>query len=291
MHPCMVVQGLQGVGDAPHARGSGAGEHRGQGSMCAEAVLRPVVGTAEPVEAPHVLPPADQLADETLRAGDRHVPGAVGGLRRCHHLGGSQQADVEVLRQQAVTHVPARRRHRVLVRAEARQHALHEVVEAPQRSVARGGPGAVRLGAPCVRTHALQHLDVDGVQRVAQWLRPVVHAVLRRWFAVLGVEVPTTPGRLVAIHQHAQPTALPAVEVLHPQLASALRPLGELIGVAQELVGPHQGDTQPSQQIRAVDAGRLGGHHLDGCELGDMGAEAVGQRLGPAHVDQPTGRA
>ena len=57
---------------------------------------------------------------------------------------------------------------------------------------------------------------------------PRVALPARRRLAVLVVEVPLPADRLAALHQHVEPAALGAVEVLHPEGLAVARPLREL---------------------------------------------------------------
>ena len=57
-----------------------------------------------------------------------------------------------------------------------------------------------------------------------------------RWLAILLVKVPTTASWFIAIHQHIQALALPAIEVLHLDCLSRTQKRLILIGVTEKLV-------------------------------------------------------
>jgi hypothetical protein len=103
--------------------------------------------------------------------------------------------------------------------------------------------------------------------------------------AVVGVEVPATAHRVVAVHQVPQAGALPAVEVLHAQRPAVRRPSRELVAVAQELVGPHELQVEPAGQHLGPPGRRLGHPHRRGVVFATVGGEPVRQRRGPAVVD------
>ena len=76
MNPRTLLQPFERVCHACHVGLSLAGERRRNMSPVVQDVRFDVVGP-EPVEAPHVLAPADHLADETLGRVDRDLPVSV----------------------------------------------------------------------------------------------------------------------------------------------------------------------------------------------------------------------
>lgn len=127
--PGPFVEPGEGVGEARHVGGRLAGEHRRQVAVVAEGVAVGVVGP-QPVEAPHVLPPADDLADEPLGAVQRDRSGAVRVLDPVADLVGQEQAEVQVRAQHRVGERPRPAAHGVLVGAEPHELVIDEVAQA-----------------------------------------------------------------------------------------------------------------------------------------------------------------
>jgi len=109
---------------------------------------------------------------------------------------------------------------------------------------------------------------------------------VRRALAVVGVEVPPPSHRLVAVDEHSETLALPAVEILHPQLAPVARPRGELVGVGEEerLVDDLDAGEAAERVEAATRAGTQESHRL-GPVLADLGAQAGREALRPALID------
>ena len=203
-----------------------------QWGVRAQGVVVQVVRAEVPVQLPHVLAPAQNLTNETLDGGQRGgaVPVRLFGCR--DGVEWVQHPQVQRHRQQRVRHRPVFPQHGVLVAAEQRQPFGDET---PQ--------GFVGLG----RCHREQsgpvHPDSVEVQRieVAAYLRVDVvfhrtpgrrhvqrRRALRRRLPVVGVEVPSAIHRLIAVHQHPEPAALLAVEVLQPEAFPLAGPRAEL---------------------------------------------------------------
>lgn len=69
---------------------------------------------------------------------------------------------------------------------------------------------------------------------------------------------------------------------------SCLRPLAHSVKpaeVAEELVRVNERDVEVAEQCEPVPAGRFGGGHVGGSELGDMVGVSASQRIGTAVVD------
>ena len=197
-----------------------------------------------------------------------------------------QQTEVEVGAQRRVGHLPLVAQHGVLVRAELRQHLLDEVPEATQSSGTVGRPRTVGWLAPHVRGMAVdvrQHLGVERTERIRRSRRPVT-TVLRRRLAVLGVEVPPVPHRVVTVHQVAEPATLPPVEVLHPEGLAGVGPRREGVGGAQELLVRRHLHALGAKHHLAVEGHRRHGHDARGGEVPPVGFEAGGQRRGATMV-------
>ena len=124
--------------------------------------------------------------------------------------------------------------HRVLVRAEVRQPVRRRSARSARRASSavtanQRGPSRPTVGRSSASRSARTSV-VDLVLRAAA-TAPATSSVgraARRGLAVLVVVVPLAADRLAAVHQHVEPAALGAVEVLHPEGAAIARPLGEL---------------------------------------------------------------
>jgi hypothetical protein len=108
--------------------------------------------------------------------------------------------------------------------------------------------------------------------------RDLARTGLREGAAVVGVEIPAPAFRSVAsIEQDPVPPPHPAVEVLHPQFASAARPLAELRPRTEEMpVGQHgHGDSS------------LGAHRLDRPRQAPLARLDDDQLLGAGVLEDP----
>ncbi len=179
--------------------------------------------------------------------------------------------------------LPLAARHRVLVGSERLQAVGDELVEAVQGLRACDGPGAVRR-SPRQVGQLFEDVVVDLVEHEAREVRPRP-AVLRRRFAVVGIEVPAAAGRLVALHQDVEPPTLPPVEVLELEVVTLVSPRCELVVVAEELIARHHLDLQPVEQRPTVPAHGLHHDHLLGLELLAVGPKSGCETRGSAVVD------
>ena len=234
MHPAVIAQIAQRRGQTVrvHRVGVEVGEPLRQPGRGLQGVAPSVALALVPVQVPHVVAPADHLADEAFHRGQRRRAVAVGLLGPVGDLERVEQAEVHRGRQQRVRHPRIGRQHRVLVRAERGQPVLDELLQRrlglapggrePPRTVA-ADEGHVTVTFPAVEVAA--HLVVDVVLA-----RPPgrFHRQRRRalgwWLAVVGVEVPAPPARLAGVHQDAVAAPDVAVEVLHDQPPAARRP-------------------------------------------------------------------
>ena len=255
-----ALDAVDGRRDAAHARRRARQRGR-QGALGAERVLVAHAGHPQPVDAPHVLAPADHLADEALGRGDRHGPRAVRLLHRVAHLARVDHPEVQVGGDGRVGQPPLPVQHRVLVGAEAGQVVRDEGPQPRERAAARDRP---------------PRRDP-----------PPRAAVARRGRAVLGIEVPAAAGGRVAVHQVAEPAALLAVEVLHPQAAAALRrPGGEVLVVAEELVRAHRPHPEPLQHAHPVPGHRLHRRDLVRSEGAPVVPQPGGEAGSLAQIDR-----
>ena len=185
--------------------------------------------------------------------------------------------------------------HRVLVGTEAREHDLHHMPQAEQRSPTRGRPRAVGFIAERRVRKPIQHVPVGVVEaRPGRWRPPdrgLRRAELaRRRLPVLGIEVPPSPAGLLAVHQVPRLAATPSIEVLHRQAPGLIGgPRGEVLVVTQELVRPHQSHVVVLEQAPAPPRQRLGGHDLARTEGGTVLGQAAHQRARTPMVDLEAG--
>ena len=177
-------------------------------------------------------------------------------------------------------HLPLVAQHGVLVRPEQGEDLVHEVVQTPLGTHPRGRPGAVRRSAPHTGDVAIdvpEHLLVESVEFVRRGHRPGA-TVLRGRLTVLGIEVPAATDRLVALHEISEPSALPAVEVLHTEGLAGVRPRREGLGRAEELLVRRDHDTLGAKHPFAVEGHRCHGDDVGGCTVATMGVQTSGER-------------
>ena len=175
------------------------------------------------------------------------------------------------------------------MRPEGREDVLDEVLEAAQRPGAAGGPCAVGWVAEAGVREIGEHLGIELVEAVARGSGPPVRIGGGR-LAILGVEVPAPSGGLVAVHEVAGRDTPLAVEVLHLQRAPSAHPRGELVVVAQELVGAHDREPQPLDRAPHRPAVGLGHDDPVGRERPPVLVEAGPQAVGATQVDlEPCG--
>lgn len=112
---------------------------------------------------------------------------------------------------------------------------------------------------------------------------------------VVAIEVPAPADRTVlVVDEHAQPHALPPVEVLHHETAASPRPGREVLGRGEELVGGHEPHPPAGQATTRRAAVGLGAddvlesaqpvcerrltaalEHLDICRVAQLGREVA----------------
>ena len=273
----MGVEFVDADGHASHLRRlteEGAG-HRSSGT---ERVPVGEVRHPEPVEAPHIFPPPDDLADESLGRRNRYVAGPVRRQRGVDHGLWTKEPEVERRAQQCVGKVPVARQHGVFVRTEVGEDFVDDASE-PGFGVTRGcGPQARPRSPECLGRMGIDkraYLIVDVVERERLRGRPRA-SVLGWWLTILVVVVPPATGRLaVGFDQHVESQPLPTVEVLHLQAPLTCgRPRREVVVGAQELIvgddlvatGFDEGPTTKRHRHHGPDTHRS--------ELASMGVEA-----------------
>lgn len=141
--------------------------------------------------------------------------------------------------------------HRVLVRAERREHDVDEVSEAGGCLRTARGPGAIGFGTEGRHRQRVEHRAVDRVEAMAGWLGPGP-TVARRRLAVFRVEVPAASGRFVAVQEVAEATTLRPVEILHDEALPGRSPAREVATIAEELIRGHHLDVEPTEENVAV---------------------------------------
>jgi hypothetical protein len=215
-----------------------AGERR----VGTERVALGVSGHEVPVDAAHVLAPADHLPDEALGRLERHGSRAPRPLRTGDDVARVEQLEVHRLREPGMPQPRLTRPDRVLVPTEVDEAVREEVVEGGPGVLGRDGPvelgEAARVrGEPCLDER--EHLAGERIGRKPTRPRQRARPRLREGAAILGVEVPAAPGRLPVLHEHAERLAQRPVEVLQPELLAALRVRREVVTRREEVaIGP-----------------------------------------------------
>ena len=123
-------------------------------------------GHARPVDAAHVLAPAEDLAHEAFHAGQRCGARAVCGHGGVDHPAGPQQLQVQRCAQVRVVQPGLARPHRVLVAAEQGQSLADESLQRHERLCPRHRPGEVVQPAGVrgeARFDQRDHLARDGI--------------------------------------------------------------------------------------------------------------------------------
>ena len=231
---------LERIAQAGHVGGAGPVPVR-QVLVGTERVALQVAGHLRPVDAAHVLAPAEDLAHEALDAGQGCLARVVGRRGRRHHLARIQQLQVQCRRQVGVVKPRIARPHRILVTAKQRQALLHEGLQCLQRVRTRHRPREAVEAARMLRKalgHERDHLARQRIGLEAAARRHCARAGSTKGLAVLGIEIPLSAERQVLVlrvHQHAMPLALLAVEVLHAQRLAAAGMCRELAHADEEV--------------------------------------------------------
>ena len=184
----------------------------------------------QPVDAAHVLAPADDLPDEALHRVQRRAAGAVLGLGAAADVERIDEAEVHRRRDDRVPHPGLAGDHGVLVVAEAGQDVGEETGEDRLRLGRRGGVAEALQRTEMLGEQA-RHVG-DGAYGVLVGRNEAVvrrREPLRHRLAVLLVEVPGAAfGLAVGVHEQAVALAHLAIKELHAEFLSALGPGGEL---------------------------------------------------------------
>ncbi|MNF68800.1 hypothetical protein D3C84_506660 [compost metagenome] len=192
----------------------------------AKQIAAGVVGHFQPVDAPYILTPADELTDKAFGGVQGNPVRPVRRLDVAAHLTQIQQADIQRGADSRMKQERLVTGHCILIVAEGRQTPIEEVV--PQglgigvgHRVVKGVERAVVAGE--VFCHQRQHILGDGIGRKAHG-RGRSHA-FGQGFAVFGIKVPgAADGAAITIEQQAAFTAHLTVEELHAQLLFAFGP-------------------------------------------------------------------
>ena len=233
-----VAQGaVQGVGETGHA-GLAIPEKGGQGLLRFQRVLVPVVRHARPVEAAHILAPAEDLANEAFDGGNGGMaiaPGGFGVGAGAHRV---EQLEVERAGQACVEQPGFAGPHRILELTEAGQPVRDEVLQRGFRLLRRHRPVEVFQAAGVVRKMPFDVLDdllrarvrCKG-QRRRQGARPVPAKAV----AVVGIKIPLSTSGLLALHEEPGLLTHAAIEVFHARLLASFQPLRECVARAEKV--------------------------------------------------------
>jgi hypothetical protein len=201
-------------------------------------------GHPAPINPPHELPPAENLADEAFGRGDRYLSGLVGSQCRVDHPARIDQLEVQRAGKERVPEEWLVPPHGILPAAEFGQPVANEVIKRFFRLRSCDGPAKMPRRARVSRKVAL---DIgnralgDGIGRKAHWRRHRAGALPAERLPIVRVKIPPAADGLIARHQDDVALALPAIEKLHPQLRLVACPCIEIIQGAEEVrVGPDQ---------------------------------------------------
>ncbi len=212
-----LLQGLtDGMGETAQAGVSGPEPGRQRAGMVKVILLR-VAGHAGPVDAAHVLAPAQNLADKALDRRQRRPTLVVSVFRLPYHLCWVEHFDIQGEGQERMEQAPASGAHGVLVVTKVRQSLFDEGVELGQGFIAMERPGQA-LGAGGAKA-----LDAGGDNRLPKPAVVVLNPGIGRYggltrpgLAVLGVEIPAAADWLAGrFHQYAMALPQAPIEMLH----------------------------------------------------------------------------
>ena len=109
--------------------GTGVPEPGRQILVRIERIALGVVWHLRPVNAAHILAPAEDLTNETLGAWQRHLPGATSCLGRLHDLARIQQLQIKRSRKVRVVQPGLTRPECILVASKQRQALVNEALQ------------------------------------------------------------------------------------------------------------------------------------------------------------------
>ena len=243
------LQLLQHGVHASHATATQLVQEGRQRPFMRQRVAGRVLGAEPPIQTVGVLPPAQDLPDHPLQAGEGCLPLPTGLLQAADHLQRMKQAQIEIGGKQGMPEGGLPMHHGVLVRAETIQSGGDEVLQHLQRLGPGYGPAEgfqitrqrcaaqVLLQLP----HLGQHRFGDGIRGKPE--RCGTLQLARRSLAILLVVIPLTAKRLaVVVEQHLKTTSTLPIEQLQAQLAIGARPGGKGLTAPEEGVGgmPHE---------------------------------------------------
>lgn len=192
----------------------------------------------EPVNPPHELSPAKDLADEAFYGGEFNESFLIALKRAVDDLPRGQESEVEAGRQAGMVEQRLPLPHGVLVVAEGWEAMVEEVIQGYQCLIPGGWPveatqvsRVVSEGACYVREHLLSQCIGGKASGSGQPARTLVAEVP----TILGVEVPLSSDGFGPLHQDVLPLPHPAVKVLHAQTVFALGPRLEVRCGAKEV--------------------------------------------------------
>ena len=163
-------------------------------------------------------------------------PSRQAALRGGDHLARVEQLEVQGHRDPGVEQPRLADPDRVLVPAEQGQPVLDEVRQGRACLLRGDRPAELVQGARVPGepgAHEIEDLGRHLVRGEQDRLGEHAGAGGGERGPVLGVVVPASAGRLLAVHEHPVPAAHHPVEVLHPQLLAPRGERGELLDAAQ----------------------------------------------------------
>ena len=292
-------QGLpDGLRHAAHAGAPGPVE-RWQRPVVVQVIEPGIRRHALPIDATHILTPADQLANEAFGCIERHpplAPGFVDVVAQTTHI---QKPDVERRTDARMKQVRLAFGHRVLVVTESRQAEIQKML--PQLLCLGMGHGVVEtVDAPVVVAEALTHQGhhrcCDVVLREMRSERAT--QLPWQWLAIVAIEIPGPTCRAaVRLHEQAGSLAHATVEVLHTQLATFCGPAPEGFTGAQKtrVAKPHKRQCGITQGLLQAPLTALGQVNVGGAQgllpstqlTHDAAAVTLGVQLDIVHLPTP----
>ena len=197
----------------------------GQRTLIVKPVFAGVIRHQQPIDAPHIFPPAQDLANEALHRIERRLTlpvSLLGGLTDHQRI---QQTNIQIGRQQAVEQGVFPGDHGILEITEVRQPLFDKMCQCLLCLGGGGAPAKICQVADVigeVLLHQRQHLLVDGIARERK-----VHGqghVTLVGLAVAGIKIPLTAHRRIPFHEQAGVATHFPVEELHAQLFLAAGP-------------------------------------------------------------------
>ena len=250
----------------------------------------------QPVEAPNVFAPAQDLPDETFHRGQVGAACTPGRLRGFDHFKWRQELQIQCGGKQRVIEPGFARPDRILPAAKAAQPAGDEVIQGDQGVLARDRPAKFREIAGVRRKARIDqpdHVGGDVVGGETAGRGQHARALGAKGLAIVGIEVPLSPSRAPTVgrtgivnHQHIVASPHLAIEIFQAQLLASGSVTRKLYAAAQEVsIAAH---LKRHTQARALVANclehppvaRFGHHHRLRHRLREGLFEGAGKRCG-----------